>query len=78
MIPPRFLVSDDIKRARTLISTSGVYIPDYVMIDTKILSAPLRLQNLKIEPVSILLSVHTSVRLYVALDRSFSLILRYI
>ncbi|XP_076241466.1 vacuolar protein sorting 13B [Calliopsis andreniformis] len=70
MVPPRFLVLDDIKKARTLISTSEVYIPDYIMIDAKILSAPLRLQNLKIEPVSILLSVHTSVRLYVALDHS--------
>ncbi|CAK9795272.1 Intermembrane lipid transfer protein VPS13B [Anthophora plagiata] len=70
MVPPRFLVSNDTKKARTLFSTIGVYIPDYIMVDTKILSAPLRLQNLKIEPVSILLSVHTSVRLYVALDHS--------
>ncbi|XP_076165604.1 vacuolar protein sorting 13B isoform X1 [Ptiloglossa arizonensis] len=70
MVPPRFLVLDDTKKTRTLISTTGVYIPDYIMVDTKILSIPLRLQNLKIEPVSILLSVHTSVRLYVALDHS--------
>ncbi|XP_012153493.2 vacuolar protein sorting 13B isoform X2 [Megachile rotundata] len=70
MVPPRFLVPDSLKKARTLVSTIGVYIPDYIMVDAKILSAPLRLQNLKIEPVSILLSVHTSVRLYVALDHS--------
>ncbi|XP_029039570.2 vacuolar protein sorting-associated protein 13B isoform X3 [Osmia bicornis bicornis] len=70
MVPPRFLVSDDIKKTRTLVSTIGVYIPDYIMVDAKILSTPLKLQNLKIEPVSILLSVHTSVRLYVALDHS--------
>ncbi|KZC08609.1 Vacuolar protein sorting-associated protein 13B [Dufourea novaeangliae] len=70
MIPPRFFVSDDVKKTRTLVSTTGVCMPDYVMVDAKILSAPLRLQTLKIEPVSILLSVHTSVRLYVALDHS--------
>ncbi|XP_076631853.1 vacuolar protein sorting 13B isoform X1 [Colletes latitarsis] len=70
MVPPRFLIPDDIRKTQTLISTTGVCIPDYIMVDTKILSAPLRLQNLKIEPVSILLSVHTSVRLYVALDHS--------
>ncbi|XP_076678481.1 vacuolar protein sorting 13B isoform X2 [Andrena cerasifolii] len=70
MVPPRFLALDDVKETPTLISTSGVYIPDYIMVDAKILSTPLRLQNLKIEPVSILLSVHTSVRLYVALDHS--------
>ncbi|XP_054006239.1 intermembrane lipid transfer protein VPS13B isoform X1 [Hylaeus anthracinus] len=70
MVPPRLLVSDDTKKLRTLISTTGVCIPDYIMVDAKILSAPLRLQNLKIEPVSILLSVHTFMRLYVALDHS--------
>lgn len=70
MVPPRFLVTDEMKKTRTLVSTIGVYIPDYIMVDARILSAPLRLHNLKIEPVSILLSVHTSVRLYVALDHS--------
>ncbi|XP_043519945.1 vacuolar protein sorting-associated protein 13B isoform X2 [Frieseomelitta varia] len=70
MVPPRFLIPDDVKKTRTLVSTIGVYIPDYIVIDARILSAPLRLQNLKIDPVSILLSVHTSVRLYVALDHS--------
>ncbi|OAD58896.1 Vacuolar protein sorting-associated protein 13B [Eufriesea mexicana] len=70
MAPPQFLIHDDVKKTRTLISTIGVFIPDHIMVDAKILSAPLRLQNLKIEPVSILLSVHTSVHLYVALDHS--------
>ncbi|XP_050594449.1 intermembrane lipid transfer protein VPS13B isoform X2 [Bombus affinis] len=70
MAPPRFLLPDDMKKTRTLVSTIGVYIPDYIMVYARILSAPLRLQNLKIDPVSILLSVHTSVRLYVALDHS--------
>ncbi|XP_026672531.1 vacuolar protein sorting-associated protein 13B isoform X2 [Ceratina calcarata] len=70
MVPPRFLMLDDAKKTRTLVSTMGVYVPDHIMIDAKILSAPLRLQNLRIEPLSILLSVHTSVRLYVALDHS--------
>lgn len=70
MAPPQFLIHDDIKKTRALISTIGVFIPDHIMVDAKILSAPLRLQNLKIEPVSILLSVHTSVHLYVALDHS--------
>lgn len=70
MAPPRFLLPDDMKKTRTLVSTIGVYIPDYIMVYARILSTPLRLQNLKIDPVSILLSVHTSVRLYVALDHS--------
>ncbi|XP_076376736.1 vacuolar protein sorting 13B isoform X1 [Megalopta genalis] len=70
MVPPRFFVPDNTKKMRPLISTTAVCMPDYIIVDAKILSDPLKLQNLKIEPLSILLSVHTSVRLYVALDHS--------
>ncbi|XP_012288372.1 vacuolar protein sorting-associated protein 13B [Orussus abietinus] len=47
-----------------------IYAPYSVILDSKTLSSPLRLHSLVIEPVSILLSVHTFVRLYVALDHS--------
>ncbi|EFN66110.1 Vacuolar protein sorting-associated protein 13B [Camponotus floridanus] len=70
MIPPRLVLNDSPKRMQTIAILNAVYIPDYIMIDSKILSKPLRLQNFVIEPLSILLSVHTSVRLYVALDHS--------
>ncbi|XP_032691389.1 vacuolar protein sorting-associated protein 13B isoform X2 [Odontomachus brunneus] len=70
MIPPRLILSDSPKRMQTVAVSNAAYIPDYIMIDSKILSRPLRLQNFVIEPLSILLSVHTSVRLYVALDHS--------
>lgn len=72
MIPPRLVLGDNSKRIslQTVIVSNAVYIPEYIMIDSKILSRPLRLQNFVIEPLSILLSVHTSVRLYVALDHS--------
>lgn len=71
LVPPCFAMPpDNIKRLQPAPILSTVYIPDYIMIDAKILSSPLRLQNLIIDPVSILLSVHTSVRLYLALDHS--------
>ncbi|XP_076650338.1 vacuolar protein sorting 13B isoform X2 [Halictus rubicundus] len=70
MVPPRFFVPDDAKKMRPLVATTGVCMSDYIIVDAKILSDPLRLHNFKIEPLSILLSVHTSVRLYVALDHS--------
>lgn len=68
MIPPRLILNDSPRRMQTV--SNAAHIPDYIMIDSKILSRPLRLQNFVIEPLSILLSVHTSVRLYVALDHS--------
>ncbi|EZA51369.1 Vacuolar protein sorting-associated protein 13B [Ooceraea biroi] len=70
MIPPRLVLGDSPKKIQTIAVSNAVHIPDYIMIDSKILSKPLRLQNFVIEPLSILLSVHTSVRLYVALDHS--------
>ncbi|XP_070530231.1 intermembrane lipid transfer protein VPS13B isoform X2 [Cardiocondyla obscurior] len=70
MVPSRLILNDDLKKMQTLAASNAVYIPDYIMIDSKILSKPLRLQTFIIEPLSILLSVHTSMRLYVALDHS--------
>lgn len=70
MIPPRLMLGDAPRRVQTVAVSNAVCIPDYIMIDSRILSQPLRLQNFVIEPLSILLSVHTSVRLYVALDHS--------
>jgi len=70
MIPPRLILGDSPKKMQTIAVSNAVHIPDYIIIDSKILSKPLRLQNFMIEPLSILLSVHTSVRLYVALDHS--------
>ncbi|KAK0091414.1 hypothetical protein PV326_003263, partial [Microctonus aethiopoides] len=55
---------------KTILKNKYVNIPMNILIDAKIMSSPLRLQRLIIEPISILLSVHTSVRLYVALDHS--------
>ncbi|XP_043268199.1 vacuolar protein sorting-associated protein 13B isoform X2 [Venturia canescens] len=47
-----------------------VTVPEHVFLEALNLRTPLRLQKLTIEPISVLLSVHTSIRLYVALDHS--------
>ncbi|XP_015175870.1 PREDICTED: vacuolar protein sorting-associated protein 13B isoform X1 [Polistes dominula] len=71
MIPPRFSSPTSmLKKTQPVLTSTTIYVSDYIMIDAKILSVPLRLQHFTIDPVSILLSVHTSVRLYVALDHS--------
>ncbi|XP_046469502.1 intermembrane lipid transfer protein VPS13B isoform X2 [Neodiprion pinetum] len=71
LVPPCFVMPpDNVRKLQAMPMSSSVYVPDYIMMDAKILSSPLRLQNLIIDPVSILLSVHTSVRLYLALDHS--------
>lgn len=71
MLPPCFVYSPDaLKKIEIMPNLGSVTVPDYIIIDSKILGSPLRLQSFIIEPISILLSVHTSVRLYVALDHS--------
>uniref|UniRef100_A0A1A9WB28 VPS13_C domain-containing protein n=1 Tax=Glossina brevipalpis TaxID=37001 RepID=A0A1A9WB28_9MUSC len=47
-----------------------VIIPSDVTAQAMCSSEPLRLRSFRVEPMSILLSVHTSVRLYIALDHS--------
>lgn len=72
ILPPCFIVSASNSRTSFDQSTvsNNIYIPDYILVDAKILRDPLRLQSFVIEPVSVLLSVHTSVHLYVAFDHS--------
>lgn len=72
IMPPCFIVPASSPNKMSLLSivTNNIYVPDYILVDAKILSHPLRLQSFVIEPVSILLSVHTSVHLYVAFDHS--------
>lgn len=74
IVPPYFSSSvaqhSNISDSMFVRSNRGVYIPDHILVDAKILCSPLRLESFMIEPVSILLSVHTSVHLYVAFDHS--------
>lgn len=69
--PPSFSVVPEVDADFEAASASGhVHVPEGILVDARILSHPLRLESFNIEPVSILLSVHTSVHLYVAFDHS--------
>ena len=70
ILPPCFIVPTSKKTSMQSLITNNIYLPDHILVDARILSHPLRLQSFVIEPVSILLSVHTSVHLYVAFDHS--------
>ncbi|XP_067008128.2 intermembrane lipid transfer protein VPS13B [Anabrus simplex] len=47
-----------------------VPVPQAVFWDSRQLASPIRLYSLSVKPLSVLVSVHTSVKLYVALDHS--------
>ncbi|XP_015121632.1 vacuolar protein sorting-associated protein 13B [Diachasma alloeum] len=70
MVRPCCIMSGDTRGVDSLDESGRINAPTSVIIDAGIMSSPLRIQSLMIEPISILLSVHTSVRLYVALDHS--------
>lgn len=55
---------------RELCPSDKVLIPKIIQIESLHLSEPSKLKFIRIEPLSVLLSVHTCMRMYVALDHS--------
>lgn len=61
------------KQNRTIsfsLCSTLVSIPDHILFESVMMAKPLVLRSFVIEDVSILLSVHSSIKLYIALDQS--------
>lgn len=70
-LPTRLVMWSLPKTPKSLFIHLGlVGVPEHLTWEAKILSKPLYLQNLSIESLSLLLSLHSSIKLYIALDRS--------
>lgn len=52
------------------LSGSLVKVPEIVAWESVVIAKPLSLRSFSIEPLSLLLSVHSSVKMYIALDKS--------
>ncbi|KAH8362480.1 hypothetical protein KR200_005474 [Drosophila serrata] len=68
--PSNCVYSPAIEEDRILLSAGQTLLPDQVVAQSLYISEPLRLNSFTVEPLSLLLSVHTSSRLYIALDHS--------
>ncbi|XP_017140957.1 vacuolar protein sorting-associated protein 13B isoform X2 [Drosophila miranda] len=55
---------------RSLLPDGQILLPDNVVAQSLYIAEPFRLNSFTVEPLSLLLSVHTSSRLYIALDHS--------
>lgn len=64
------LWSNSRKRTSFILNSTLVGIPDRIVWERSMIAYPLTLQTLSIEPVSILLSIHWSLKIYIALDQS--------
>lgn len=53
-----------------VIKTLKIWLPREILLKSKAMTRPLQIGNLSIEAVSVLLSIHASVKLYIALDQS--------
>ncbi|XP_017781523.1 PREDICTED: vacuolar protein sorting-associated protein 13B [Nicrophorus vespilloides] len=51
-------------------NSMSVIIPEHLIWGSRLLSKPLSLRTFTIEPLSVLLSIHCSVKIYIALDQS--------
>ncbi|KAH8293565.1 hypothetical protein KR054_001628 [Drosophila jambulina] len=68
--PSHCVYSPAVEQDRILLSAGQTLLPEQVVAQSLYISEPLRLNNFSVEPLSLLLSVHTSSRLYIALDHS--------
>lgn len=69
-VPNNLIYSNEIKELREKIPERTVIIPRFVETQSLLLSEPFKLKLIRIEPLNVLLSVHTCMRLYIALDHS--------
>ncbi|XP_017076320.2 vacuolar protein sorting-associated protein 13B [Drosophila eugracilis] len=68
--PSNCVYSPPVEQDKILLSDGTTLLPDQVVAQSFYISEPLRLNSFTVEPLSLLLSVHTSSRLYIALDHS--------
>ncbi|XP_017041700.1 vacuolar protein sorting-associated protein 13B isoform X2 [Drosophila ficusphila] len=68
--PSHCVYSPPVKQDQISLAPGTTLLPDQVVAQSLYISEPLRLDNFTVEPLSLLLSVHTSSRLYIALDHS--------
>ncbi|XP_072392830.1 intermembrane lipid transfer protein VPS13B [Diabrotica undecimpunctata] len=70
-IPTKLIMWPDKKIPLKLNGTAGsVSVPEIVSWQCAILARPLTVRNLNIAPISLLLSIHSSIKMYIALDQS--------
>lgn len=70
LIPSRLIMWPKPKRKTQTLSLDMVRIPEDIIWESKVLARPLILKSLCIEPLSVSLSVHASIKLFIALDQS--------
>ncbi|XP_039493419.1 vacuolar protein sorting-associated protein 13B isoform X3 [Drosophila santomea] len=68
--PSNCVYSPPVEQEQILLPVGMTLLPDQVVAQSLYISEPLRLNSFTVEPLSLLLSVHTSSRLYIALDHS--------
>ncbi|CAG9862164.1 unnamed protein product [Phyllotreta striolata] len=70
-VPTNLICWQTVKNSQKLNGPpSSVLIPDIIIWQSSLLAKPLSLRSLSISPISLSLSVHYSVKLYIALDQS--------
>lgn len=69
-VPSNCVYTPQVKANPKFLQIGQTLLPAEVVAQALYISEPLRLNNFVVEPLSLLLSVHTSSRLYIALDHS--------
>lgn len=71
LVPTKLVLIPPHKRSPHFnLNSTLVGIPDSILFESPVIAKPLVLKNFVIEDLSVLLSVHSSIKLYIALDQS--------
>lgn len=70
LFPNKLVVGSNLDVKMIDSKTTTVLVPAVVLWQASILARPLNLKLIMIEPLSLLLSVHCSLKMYIALDQS--------
>ncbi|XP_030558700.1 vacuolar protein sorting-associated protein 13B isoform X2 [Drosophila novamexicana] len=68
--PSNCVYTPRVDTKRVVLDAGQIWLPEQVVAQARYIAEPLRLNSFIVEPLSLLLSVHTSSRLYIALDHS--------
>lgn len=70
LFPTKLIITDTYPVKTRFRNDVDVKVPEIVLFDSSVAAKPLSLKSITIEGVSLLLSIHSSLKMYIALDQS--------
>ncbi|KAG1659991.1 Vacuolar protein sorting-associated protein 13B [Nymphon striatum] len=70
ILSPKIMQSQSISQVNTFCDPATCIIPMDLLLESSVISCPIRIQELVIKPLKVMFSVHASVKLYLSIDHT--------